>query len=344
MNLDLNFFTSDYFDIDVTLEIREKFKSKLLSYYLRPKQFGCDILMYKIIELMLHVVVVKLKSVISVILSTGFDFVQKEYARAITEYHAVNKTVMHIRAVGCEGPVKYTIAQPDTPFKIDEKGHVWLVKRLNYDKASSYLLNVTAEAGDGKCIAYTKIHFEVLNMNKHAPQFEFEKYSCDIIENTREMRFNPPMRVLDSDSGKAGKISSVKIVESGLPFVFTVDEKGNVQGRATKNMDAEDITDYFFDIIAWDSGEPSKSSFPISLECEVDDVNEFGPHFTPDTYQAKIARGKTYSNITQVCVYKHLFTSPLKKVLFILCTLMSVCLFSILFSIHFLMCWQGEFV
>lgn len=64
MNLDLNFFTSDYFDIDVTLEIREKFKSKLLSYYLRPKQFGCDILMYKIIELMLHVVVVKLKSVI----------------------------------------------------------------------------------------------------------------------------------------------------------------------------------------------------------------------------------------------------------------------------------------
>lgn len=230
----------------------------------------------------------------------GFDFVQAEYARAITEYHAVNKTVMHIRAVGCEGPVKYNIAQPDTPFKIDEKGHVWLVKRLNYDQARSYLLNVTAEAGNGKCVAHTKIHFEILNMNKHAPQFEFENYSCDIIENTREMRFNPPMRILDSDSGEAGKIYNVTIVETGLPFVFTVDDKGNVKGRATKNMDAEDITDYFFDIIAWDNGKPSKSSFPISLECEVDDVNEFGPHFTPDTYQAKIARGKTYSNITQV--------------------------------------------
>lgn len=232
--------------------------------------------------------------------STGFDFVQEEYARAITEYHAINKTVMHIRAVGCDGPVKYTITETDTPFTIDEKGHVWLMKPLNYNKASSYLLNVKAEAGNGKCIAHTKVHFEILNMNKNAPRFEFEKYSCDIIENTRDLRFNPPMRILDSDSGEAGKVHNVTIVEPGLPFVFTVDDKGNVKGKATKDMDAEDITDYFFDIIAWDSGKPPKSSYPISLECEVDDVNEYGPHFMQDTYQAKINRGMTYSNVTQV--------------------------------------------
>lgn len=230
----------------------------------------------------------------------GFDFMQDEYARAITEYHAVNKTVMHIRAVGCEGPVKYTINEPDTPFEVDENGRIWLIKPLDYNKAKSYILTVKAIAGGGKCIAHAKVDFEILNMNKHAPRFEFEKYSCDIIENTRDIRINPPMRVLDSDTGEAGKVKNITIVESGLPFVFTVDDKGNVQGRATKDMDAEDITDYFFDIIAWDGGKPPKSSYPISLECEVDDVNEFTPHFVKDTYEAKINRGRTYSNITQV--------------------------------------------
>lgn len=211
---------------------------------------------------------------------------------------------MHIRAIGCDGPVKYMIKEQDTPFTVDELGHIWLVKPLNYDKAKSYVLNVKAVAGDGKCVAHAKVRFEIINMNKHAPQFEFEKYSCDIIENTRDIRLNPPMRVLDSDTGEAGKVKNVTIVESGLPFVFTVDDKGNVQGRATKDMDAEDITDYFFDIIAWDGGKPPKSSYPVSLECEVDDVNEFTPHFVKENYEAKINRGKTYVNITQVWINK----------------------------------------
>lgn len=232
---------------------------------------------------------------------TGFDFVQDEYARAITEYHAVNKTVMHIRATGCANQaVTYTITEQGTPFKIDEKGHIWLVKPLNSEEAEKYILHVKAESGNGKCIAHTVVHFEILNKNKHAPQFEFERYSCDIVENTRELRINPPLKVLDADRGDAGKVKNVTIVESGLPFVFTVDKDGNVKGTATKHMDAEEITDYFFDIVAWDGGKPPKSSYPVSLECEVDDVNEFAPEFLKDNYRATIKRGRTYDNITQV--------------------------------------------
>lgn len=211
---------------------------------------------------------------------------------------------MHIRAAGCgKQPVTYTITEPDTPFRIDEKGHIWLDKSLNSEKVKSYVLHVKAVCGNGeKKVANTVVHFNVINMNKHAPQFEFEKYSCDIVENTREMRFNPTLRVLDADRGEAGRIKNVTIVESGLPFVFTVDENGVVTGKAIKDMDAEDITNYFFDIIAWDNGHPSKSSFPVSLECEVDDVNEFPPQFMKDSYQATIQRGRTYDSILQVHV------------------------------------------
>lgn len=231
----------------------------------------------------------------------GFDFIQEKYARAITEYHAVNKSVMHIRATGCANqPVKYTITEPDTPFRIDDKGHILLVKSLNYEEAQSYELHVKAESGNGECVAHTIVRFEILNKNKHAPQFEFEKYSCDIIENTRELRFNPPLKVVDSDHGDAGKVKTVTTVESGLPFVFTVDDDGTVKGKATQDMDAEYITDYFFDIIAQDNGKPPKSSYPVSLECEVDDVNEFPPQFVQEHYRATINRGMNYENITQV--------------------------------------------
>lgn len=233
--------------------------------------------------------------------TTGFDFVQEEYARAITEYHAINKPVMHIRATGCGNqPVKYTITEQDTPFSIDDKGHVLLTKSLNSEKAESYVLHVKAVSGNGECVAHTIVRFEILNKNKHAPQFEFEKYSCDIVENTRELRFNPPLKVVDADRGDAGKVKNVTIVESGLPFVFTVDDDGIVKGRSTKDVDAEDITDYFFDIVAWDNGKPPKSSYPVSLECEVDDENEFAPQFLQDNYQVTIYRGVTYENIMQV--------------------------------------------
>ncbi|XP_015759200.1 PREDICTED: LOW QUALITY PROTEIN: calsyntenin-1-like [Acropora digitifera] len=190
-----------------------------------------------------------------IFLSLGFEFTQPEYARTITEYHAVNKTVMHIRAVGCHRqPVQYTITQPDTPFTIDEKGHIILLHPLNSDEAKSYDLNVRATSGNGKCVAHTKVLFVILNKNKHAPEFEFESYSCKIVENTLELQINPPLRVLDEDHGDAGKVRNVTIVESGLPFVFTVADDGTVHGKATTDMDAEDVTDYFFDIIATDNG------------------------------------------------------------------------------------------
>lgn len=62
-------------------------------------------------------------------------------------------------------------------------------------------------------------------------------------------------------------------------------------------MDVEDIIDYFFDIIVWDNGKFFKLFFFISLECEVDDVNEFILYFLKDIYEVTINRGRIYINI-----------------------------------------------
>lgn len=135
---------------------------------------------------------------------------------------------MYIRVVGCEGFVKYIINELDILFEVDENGRIWFVKLLNYNKVKFYIFNVKVVVGGGKCIVYVKVDFEILNMNKYVLRFEFEKYSCDIIENTRDFRINLLLRVLDDDLGDVGKVKNVVIVEFGLLFVFIVDDKGNV--------------------------------------------------------------------------------------------------------------------
>lgn len=135
---------------------------------------------------------------------------------------------MYIRVVGCEGFVKYIINELDILFEVDENGRIWFIKLLDYNKVKFYIFIVKVIVGGGKCIVYVKVDFEIFNMNKYVSRFEFEKYSCDIIENIRDIRINLLMRVLDSDIGEVGKVKNIIIVEFGFLFVFIVDDKGNV--------------------------------------------------------------------------------------------------------------------
>lgn len=223
-----------------------------------------------------------------------------QYARAISEYHDVNKTVMHVRATGCTGAVNYSIVEMGSPFKIDSKGHLILVKALNYDTARVHHINVKAATYDGKCVAYAQVRFDVLNRNKHKPEFEKRQYVCFVSENSRKVELLPKMHVLDKDRGNAGKVSRVSIVEDGLPFQVTVDDGGEVKLVATQDMNAEEVSGYYFDLVAQDGGDPPKKSAPLMVNCAVIDVNEFSPKFVKDTYSAKIEEGKTYDNIVEV--------------------------------------------
>ena len=235
------------------------------------------------------------------------EFVQAQYAKAITEYHQTNEPVMHVRATGCSGPISYSIVEANTPFTIDAKGHVILAKALNYNTARTHRITVKASSEAGKCVAYAKVRFDVLNRNKHKPEFEKSEYGCFISEDSRKVQLLPKMRVLDKDHGSAGRVTKVSIIEDGLPFETAVDDDGVVTMVATKDLDAETVSGYYFDLIAQDSGDPPKKSSPLSINCAVIDVNEAAPVFVQGTYSAKVNRGQVYDNIVKVSMFSLMF-------------------------------------
>jgi len=240
------------------------------------------------------------------------QFVQLEYAKALSENHKVNATVLHVRATGGKGVVSYTILEPNMPFEVDQRGHVWLMKKLDADKKKIYQLTIKAASTQNPDKpAFAKVRFDVVNMTKHlrfdvmnmknhAPQFDNsdEKYICAVSENSRKAEILPPIRVIDQEKGDAGKLKRIEVVEQGIPFKFNVNKDGGVEMSATKDLDAEKESMYFFTIVAVDGSE--KKSKPMSMFCKVVDVNEFAPEFDSDLYLGEVKRGKTYTNIVQV--------------------------------------------
>jgi hypothetical protein len=227
------------------------------------------------------------------------QFVQLEYAKALSEYHRVNATVLHVRASGGKGKLTYSIEEEGSPFRIDKKGHIWLMKPLNTDENKLCQLTIKATASGSKPV-YAKVRFDIMNMNKHSPQFEDSQYICAVTENTRNVSILPPIRIRDEDHSDAGKLKRIEVIEQGIPFQFKVTENGAIEVFATRDLDAEIETWFAFDIKAWDSGDPSHSSEPATVKCRVVDTNEFAPEFTSDFYTHEVERGKTYGKILQV--------------------------------------------
>lgn len=228
------------------------------------------------------------------------QFIQLEYAKALSEYHRINATVLHVRATGGNGKISYSIEEKGSPFRIDEKGHIWLITPLNTDENKLCKLTIKATSSGSNAVAYTKVRFDIMNMNKHSPHFTDSQYICAITENTRKASILPPIRIRDEDHSDAGKLKSIEIIEQGIPFLFNVTENGAVEVMATRDLDAEKETWFAFDIIALDGGDPSHKSQQASVKCRVVDANEFAPEFTSDYYTHVVERKRTYEKILQV--------------------------------------------
>lgn len=236
------------------------------------------------------------------VLSEPLQFVQVEYAKALSEKHRVNATVLHVRANGGKGKLSYTIIENDTPFHVDQRGHIWLMKKLDADKKHLYQITIKATANGNNAVAFAKVRFDVMNMKNHAPQFDIEhaKYICAVTENSRKVQVLPPIRVIDDDEGKGGQLKRIEVVEDGIPFKFDVNKNGGVEVKATRDLDAEKESVYLFTIVAVDGGE--MKSKPASVYCKVVDVNEFAPEFDSDVYVGEVERGVLYDNIIQVII------------------------------------------
>lgn len=196
--------------------------------------------------------------------------------------------------------MSYTIVEPNTPFHIDHKGRIWLMKKLDADKQHMCVITVKATAEGDNTVAFTKVRFDIMNMKNHAPAFDNNdrKYICAVNENSRQVQVLPPIKIIDNDQGKNGQLKRIEVVEGSIPFTFDVNKNGGVEVKATRDIDAEKETVFVFTIVAVDGGE--MKSKPASVFCKVIDINEFAPEFDSDVYVGEVERGLVYDTIIQV--------------------------------------------
>lgn len=198
--------------------------------------------------------------------------------------------------------MSYRIVEPDTPFRIDQRGRIWLIKKLDAAKQQMCVITVKATAAKDNAVAYTKVRFDIMSSKNHAPAFDNKdlKYICAVSENSRQVQVLPPIKIIDNDVGKNGQLKRIEIVEDSIPFKFDVNKNGGVEVKATRDIDAEKETIYVFTILAVDGGE--MKSKPASVFCKVVDVNEFAPEFDSDVYVGEVERGLVYDTIIQVTI------------------------------------------
>lgn len=232
-----------------------------------------------------------------------FHFVDAIKEKVISEGHHINATVMHVRAIGAKGSVSYTIMEPNSPFEIDERGHIWLMKKLNGTKNPICQLTIKAvDSRNPNKPVYAKVRFDIMVKN-HAPKLDISKnevYICAVAENSRQVQVLPPIRIIDEDQGDLGRLKSIKVQQPGIPFRFDVNKDGGVEVTATEDLDAEKTSIYEFNIVAVDGGD--KESPQAGVTCKVVDVNEFSPVFESDVYIGDVVREKVYPNILKVTI------------------------------------------
>ena len=156
-------------------------------------------------------------------------FEKEQYIFQIKETHDIGSTRAKLEVHGCGTKgITYSIQEHEVPFKIHPtSGKIALKGRLNYTKHDRYSFIVQVDANNENCKnerAVAWIIFNVLQHNQYRPTFSADNYYCRIQEETGHVKISPELKVTDLDSGPAGKISQVQVLESNEPFVLELEE------------------------------------------------------------------------------------------------------------------------
>nr|XP_020655068.1 protocadherin gamma-A6-like [Pogona vitticeps] len=227
-------------------------------------------------------------------------FSQAFYEVSIKENIPKWSTVVTVRATdldeGTNGEVKYSFKKITNKvskmFLLNSTtGIVTLIGNLDYEEASSYEFEVSAEDGGGLS-DWSKVVIIVVDINDNAPQLAITFSINTILENSLLGTIIAVLNVRDEDSGINGEVTCS--IPSNLPFQLkkSLDRFYSLVTR--DNLDREEKSNYSITITATDHGTPSLSASTVIL-LQILDTNDNPPHFEKATYgsyfQENNARG-----------------------------------------------------
>ncbi|XP_046394946.1 protocadherin-like wing polarity protein stan isoform X2 [Ischnura elegans] len=192
---------------------------------------------------------------------------------------------------GPNGAVRYTIisGNPQSQFSIDGlSGEVSLVKPLDFESVPSYRLVIRAQDGGSPSRSNTtQLTISVADVNDNAPRFYSHLFQATIPEDVAVGSAVLRLQAYDADEGTNGAIQYSILNGSAGAMPLSVDPKSGLIST-TAPLDREERSQYQFQVVARDGGEPPMSA-TASVMVIVEDVNDNDPIFEPSLYETTVS-------------------------------------------------------
>nr|XP_033948399.1 protocadherin beta-15-like [Pseudochaenichthys georgianus] len=219
-------------------------------------------------------------------------FSQAVYEASLPENSPQDTLVIRVSATdadeGINGEVTYGfdhVSDENQVFSLDPKtGEVKVARYIDYEKESSYEMQISAKDGLGLA-SYATLLIEITDINDNAPVIYLKSLTNPIPENMSPGAEVGIINVQDRDSETNGQVRCS--IQQNVPFKLVPSIKNYYSLVTTGQLDRELVSDYNITITATDEGSPPLSSSK-TVQLSVADINDNPPVFEEQSYSAHV--------------------------------------------------------
>ncbi|XP_072288450.1 protocadherin beta-16-like [Eucyclogobius newberryi] len=228
-------------------------------------------------------------------------FSQTVYKASLPENSPPDTLVITVTATdadeGVNSEIMYEFDHPsddDKIFTLDpSSGEITVAKSIDYEKESSYEIQISAKDGLGLA-SYATLFIEIVDMNDNAPVIFLKSLTNQIPENVSPGTEVGIINVQDRDSENNRQVRCS--LQTGVPFKLVPSIKNYYSLVTTEQLDRELVSDYNITITATDEGSPPLSSSK-TVHLTVADINDNPPVFEEQSYSAHVTENNKPGSI-----------------------------------------------
>ncbi|KAM6951977.1 protocadherin gamma-A11-like isoform 6-T6 [Lycodopsis pacificus] len=233
-------------------------------------------------------------------------FSQTVYKASLPENSPPDTLVITVSATdadeGMYGEVTYGfdhVSDENQVFSLNSKtGEVTVAESIDYEKESSYEMQISAKDGLGLA-SYSTVIIEITDVNDNAPMIYLQSLTNPIPENVSPGAEVGIINVQDRDSETNRQVRCS--IQQHVPFKLVPSIKNYYSLVTTGQLDRELESDYNITITATDEGSPPLSSSK-TVQLSVADINDNPPVFEEQSYSAYVTEnnkpGSTLCSVT----------------------------------------------
>ncbi|XP_041845419.1 protocadherin gamma-A4-like [Melanotaenia boesemani] len=220
-------------------------------------------------------------------------FSQTVYKASLRENSPMDTVVLKVSATdaddGVNGEVTYGfdhVSDENQIFSLNPTtGDVTVVGAIDYEKKSSYEIEISAKDGLGLA-SYATLLIEIKDINDNAPVIFLKSLSNPVPEDVSAGTEVGIINVQDRDSENNRQVRCS--IQQNVPFKLVPSIKNYYSLVTTGHLDRELVSDYNITITATDEGSPPLSSSK-TVQLSVADINDNPPVFEEQSYSAYVA-------------------------------------------------------